>query len=166
MKYVLAAAAAVIAMSAMDAQAQIYISGNAGMSILNDADATDTFTGGSGSGEISHDNGYAITGAIGTTWGPVRIEGELSYRQNDLDNLTVTRLSVAGVGTFSGQANFALDGEVSSLTGMANVWYDFQTGTNWTPFIGGGLGVSRVNMEINRVGTARATLDDDDVVFA
>ena len=28
---------------------------------------------------------------------------------------------------------------------MVNVWYDFDTGDNWTPYIGGGLGFIRVD---------------------
>jgi len=166
MKLGLAAAAAVLVMGAAQANAQVYVSVNGGMSIMNDADATDTFTGGSGSGSIEHDNGYALTGAIGTTWGPVRIEGELGYRANDLDSLNVTSLTLAGVGTFSGLATASLDGDVSALTGMANVWYDIPTGTNWTPFLGGGIGFANVNMEINHVGTVATSLDDSDTVFA
>ena len=61
---------------------------------------------------------------------------------------------------------------------MANVWFDFNPGSPWSPFVGGGLGVARISL--NDVAITSLTLlgvpiplaspvplaDDDDWVFA
>mgnify|MGYP000173391166 CR=1 FL=1 len=91
-----------IIFSAPSAHAQWYVSGNAGASFLQDASVTDTFAGGSGTGDVSFDTGYGLSGAIGHAWGPFRLEGELSYRKNDLDQIDVTSVTIAGLGTISG----------------------------------------------------------------
>ena len=42
----------------------------------------------------------------------------------------------------------SVDGTGSMWVLMANAWYDFDTGTNWTPYIGGGLGMLNVDFEV------------------
>lgn len=75
----------------------------------------------------------------------LRVEGEISYRQNDLDNL----------------AGFPLNGDISALTFMGNGWYDFYTGTQWIPYVGGGLGFANVRMD-----SSAFPIDDSDTVLA
>ena len=80
--------------------------------------------------DIGFDTGYAIGAFFGYDMGnQFRLEGELTYRANDMDNL-------AGV---------PIVGEMKSTAFMANAYYDFATGGSWTPYVGGGLGAASVN---------------------
>lgn len=101
---------------------------------------------------IDFDTGYTAGAAIGYgfsdtrrygsgPWNNIRIEAEVAYSENDLD---------AGGG----------NRELSTFAYMGNIYYDFPTGTKWTPFIGGGVGVARV--EFDGAGLS----DDDDTVLA
>jgi opacity protein-like surface antigen len=84
--------------------------------------------------DATFNRGYAYGAMFGYhTRGPIRLEGELTYRGNTID-------TVGGVP--------ATD-KLSSTSLMANAYYDFTTGGSWTPYVGGGLGVSRVNFQSN-----------------
>ncbi len=77
--------------------------------------------------------GYAVGGSIGYDFGDYRLEGELSYRANDIDDIG------------------GLDFSPSSITTtalMANAFYDFDTGSPFVPYVGGGLGVGFSTMEL------------------
>ena len=143
-----------------------YVSLQAGASFLSDADNA----GGGVSIESSFDTGFNVGGAIGygIRNSGIRIEGEVSYRVNDLDNLTVTNDggvgAALGVGSLNG-LSLAADGDVSALSGMVNVFYDFQLANSVKPYVGGGIGVARLS--INDAAVLGITLvDDDDIVFA
>lgn len=146
-------------------QAQMYISGNVGAVFVRDADVTETGPGVTAAGEFEFDDGLGVNAALGYVIGPVRLEGEVSYRQADIDTLTVNSFTVSGL-TFTGSATAGVDGEASVLALMANTWFDFDTGTGFLPFLGGGIGLARVDGEIDAVGGIPVNLDDDDVVFA
>ena len=51
------------------AQAQWYVSGNAGAAMLSDSDVTVSGSGPNGTSEVEFDNGYGPTGAVGYSWG-------------------------------------------------------------------------------------------------
>lgn len=71
--------------------------------------------------------GYIIGVAVGAHVAPnVRLEGELSYSSRNL-------------GTFPGAS-----GSLSTLYLLANAWFDLDTGSAFTPYIGGGLGVADI----------------------
>ena len=59
----------------------------------------------------------------------------------------------------------AVVGDFSMLAFMANVDYDFDTGSRWVPYIGGGLGVATISID-TETDTGRSTADDSDTVFA
>lgn len=71
-----------------------------------------------------------------------RLEGELSYRQNDFSDF---------------------DGDARALALMANLFYDFNRGGRFQPYLGVGVGGARVETE-GLVGPL--SWDDDDTVFA
>lgn len=150
---------------ASSANAQWYVSGNAGVSSLKDASITDTFTGGNIIGEIDFDSGFGLSGAVGHSWGPFRLEGELSYRQNDLDQIDVQTLNIAGV-VFTGLGTANLGGDTSSFGFMANGYYDFNPGGNWVPFVMAGLGGANLNIDITSVAGVAVTYDESDTVLA
>ena len=44
-----------------------------------------------------------------------------------------------------GKVDVPISGTADQPGGFANVWYDISTGSNWIPFIGGGIGFVRVD---------------------
>lgn len=101
---------------------------------------------------LEFDDGYAIYAAAGYRFpNNFRAEAELGYGNTDLD-------SVKGRG---GSAN--LNGDVDSFTATGAVYYDFATGSRYTPYAGVGAGIahqklSRVSATING---ATLTADGD-----
>ena len=142
-----------------------YVSLQGGGSFLSDADNV----GGGISIESSFETGYNVSGAAGYSFkNGIRLEGEISYRRNSLDKLTITAdggVGVAlGVGSLNGISADA-DGNVSALSFMANAFYDFRLANSVKPYVGGGIGVARLS--INDAAVLGITLvDDDDIVFA
>lgn len=82
------------------------------------------------SGELK--NGYAVTVAVGSGFGPIRAELEGSYRRNRVEGASGFGLELPGTGT------------ATALSGMANAYLDpaFNLGP-LKPYIGGGVGISR-----------------------
>ena len=132
----------------------VYISGNIGLTILNDSDLTSSAAPGV-TVETEFDAGLDVYGAMGFVVGQARIELELAYRINDIDSFT------SGV-TVSG------GGEVSALSGLVNAFYDIKTDSKITPYIGGGLGVAYVEIDNLLLSFNGITIpgNEDDTVFA
>lgn len=86
----------------------------------------------------------------------IRAEIEATYRRNDLDKTDDTTVG----------SNW--NGDNSSWAFMANVLYDVNTGTGFTPYIGVGAGVARVSLNLNENYAFGSSLeiDEDDWVFA
>lgn len=94
------------------------------------------------------DAGYAVAGQIGYGFGQIRLEGELGYRQNNLSKFT----DAAGTPSAGG--------DIGGISAMANAFYDFDTGTRLTPYLGagaGGLDVSAGNIAAGGVGVTNAS---------
>jgi opacity protein-like surface antigen len=92
-------------------------------------------------GELDFGTGWVLGVALGTTVADdFRVEGELEYRSSDFD--------IEG-----------LEGEdtLSTLSLMLNGYYDFQTGSALTPYVGAGIGWARHDID---------DADVDDSVFA
>ncbi len=88
-----------------------------------------------------YDNGIGIYAAIGKAHGNgIRTELEYSYRSADIDQID----PVAG---FSGIPAGSITGDSNIHALMVNALYDFGSG-GFTPYIGGGVGIGRVNHEI------------------
>lgn len=131
--------------SAASAQS-VYYGVHGGLNLSHDADATDGVV----TEEVAYDLGFAVGGFVGYDLGSgLRVEGELTYRVNDVDTL-------AGV---------SFGGDVSSLALMANGFYDFDSGSPVVPYVGGGIGVANVSAnDINFFGIQ--AVDDEETVFA
>jgi opacity protein-like surface antigen len=117
--------------------ADLYISGNIGSVILNDADIDND----GDDGELAFDSGILATFAVGTAIGSAgRVEAEIGYRQNDLDKME-----------FDDKGSFSLEdgGDVTATFLMGNGYYDFKNGSHFTPFIGGGLGFANVEYDLD-----------------
>jgi len=89
-----------------------------------------------GEGEVTWDTGYWFSGFLGYSLEnlPVRLEGEGFYQGHDADTSTAYGIS--------GEAR----AERASYGLLFNVYYDFVNDTRLTPFVGAGIGASRVEV--------------------
>lgn len=118
---------------------------------------TDLQIAGATVGDLEMDVEYAVGAALGYR-PPVgagflantRYEIELMYRETDFNRLSNSTIAPGGFG-----------GSVESYVAMANAYYDFDTGTRWTPYIGAGLGAAQ-----HQFDSITINVDDDDTVFA
>ena len=127
-------AAAILAGSAGAADAQDanwYVRGDLGGAFQGEVDGTP---------KVKADNGWAGAIGAGREFGNgLRAEGELVYLKSDL----------------KGSAG----GDAKTLGGFANLYYDFNRGGQFQPFVGGGVGFAQVKVD-------NALVDDDDTGFA
>ena len=133
-----------------------------GVSLLDDTNVTTDVYPDTYYDRIEFDPGVYVGGTAGYDFGMVRFEGELSYRQNEMDALTDrgnTGINYGGV-----------DGDVDVYAVMANAFLDFHNDSPITPYIGGGIGVATIY-----ISETSATIDgirqpiyadDDESVFA
>ncbi|MEN8135337.1 MAG: hypothetical protein ABFS18_07340 [Thermodesulfobacteriota bacterium] len=114
-----------------------YFNGNLAAVIGHDSDWTDSV---GDTAEVATDTGYGLSLAIGNDMTSVRLEAELAYRANDLNEITLPGLPTV-----------PLEGDVTSTALMGNVFWDLNTGTAVIPFIGAGIGVANVDGEIDSI---------------
>ena len=122
-----------------------FVEVHGGGAYLQDADNTGTFI----DIESTYDLGFEAGGALGYAFEQFRIEGEVTYRQNAVDELTVTRDAAFGLPT---GLVVDPDGEVTSLAFMANGFYDFDTGSPLRPYLGGGIGFASIEADVTAGG--------------
>jgi len=125
----------------------LYGSINTGLAIMSDSDVNETYSvpglgSSSDSFKVKFDSGYTIGGAVGYMMENLRLEGEISYQENDIDKVS----------------GFNASGDIDALTFLANGYFDFDIGGTIKPFITAGLGFS--NVEISEPG-----FSEDDNVF-
>ena len=94
-----------------------------------------------------HDTGFKIGGVLGYHLeGGLRLEGEVFMARAEVSKLTFTYTSI----TANGQAvptdlDIPVSGKAEQFGAMLNLWYDFDTGDDLIPYIGGGLGLIRID---------------------
>lgn len=147
-----------------------YVTGGAGGTLLQESSSTITVPSiGSATFDTDFDFGYGLQGAAGYAWDSygnrgggavLRVEGEVFYKSNGLDSITVKTVTLAGIGTLVAPGTVSVSGDVSALGFMANAWYEFLTGMPWRPYVGGGIGMANISLDESLL------TDDDDWVFA
>jgi outer membrane protein OmpA-like peptidoglycan-associated protein len=160
------AMAVMLPTAAMAATEGFYVGVQGGANFTRDTSVTDDalaagsrtfFTG----AEAKYKTGWAAGAVAGyATAIGIRAELEFAYRSNELESLT----AVGGTASRSG-----VSGSLHSYSVLANVLYDFDTGTAFTPYIGAGAGVSLLKNKLSYgavTGSPSFTSSDDDTVFA
>jgi outer membrane protein OmpA-like peptidoglycan-associated protein len=100
------------------------------------------------------DGGWGVHGAIGKAFADHwRIELEVGYRENDASFSVVRPVPGPGVTT-------PYTANVSQLTGMLNVAYDWELASKWALTTGLGAGIDRASLDVTLNG------DDRDYIFA
>ena len=106
----------------------------------------------------SYKTGFRVSGTLGYEFGTgFRVDGEVFFARAAIGDLTYKgrTTTVPGLGTIDvpGEHPIDVSGSANQLGGMVNVWYDFNAGSRWRPYIGGGLGFVQVDwgdVEYNR----------------
>ena len=143
------AAALMFVSSALQAQQYadlggLYLEGGGGLSLIDDTNYTQF----GAPFSFEHKEGYIVSGAVGIQWQNVHAEIEGLAFQNEYNLLS-------GFG-----ANVPLSGETIVVSALANVYYDFDFGSYWRPFVGGGVGYAKV--WVSDAGVSGVPLADDD----
>lgn len=122
-----------------------YVGVSGGLSVVHDSDLD---VAGFGTFDVEYDPGYGFNLAAGYNFDPVRLEAEFGYKKADVDEIS-----------FGGVSEGVDDVDITTMSFMANGYYDFKASPQLTPFIGAGIGV--INGEINDDEFG----DTDDTVF-
>ncbi len=156
--------------AAPDARAQdgkFYVGLNVPVMFIDDTDSTTTgsqspfspvppqpYTAKSTS---EYDTGFKVAGVVGYEFGGgLRVEGEMFFARAEVSKVTYT--DAPGVG----KVDVPISGTADQLGGFASVWYDIDTGSDWIPYVGGGLGFIRVdqgNLDYDSNDLAQAIAD-------
>lgn len=105
------------------------------------------------------ETGFGVAGLVGYGFGNlagggilgggVRLEGEIAYRENDLDRLTI-RDEALGTGDVLTRMlpdmTVPTGGDVSSTSFMISGFYDFGGTSPVSPYLGAGVGMARISM--------------------
>ena len=106
------------------------------------------------------DNAMMFSGAIGYRWGYFRVEAEYVYREDtDASNIKVTP-GIHSVFVTQRSAEF------SSESYMANVYWDLSPYTMFTPYISGGLGITRLEYTFKNTGLPNVEYKEDNFTWS
>lgn len=140
-----------------------YVSLFGGASVMEDVDASASGTFGGTDyafdGELSSDWGFLIGGAVGRSFGSMRGEVELSYSENDFDKAKGRYTEGADTDRISDPVG----GDTGTAMVLANLWYDFNRGAAFRPYVGGGAGLGFTDVSV-KVDDLKL-VDDDDLGF-
>ena len=93
--------------------------------------------------------GFKVSGMLGREFGNgFRLQVEGFFARAEVSKLTYTGIKSAALqlqGVDPEAVIIPVSGPADQLGAMVNVWYDFNAGSRWRPFIGGGLGFVQVN---------------------
>ena len=138
----LSVAAAALTLAATQASAggyKPYVSLFGGGAWLNNN--PDVFTGFNHFEFLANNPGYIIGGAVGADWGnQLRTELELSHAHWNADK--VHEYNSKGADSVDGLAQ----GNISATYLLGNVWLDLTHGSQFTPYVGGGIGMGWANV--------------------
>lgn len=138
-----------------------YFSAFLGTSFARDTTVT-SFDGiSSFSDEVTFDPGIYVGGTGGYDFGFLRLEGELSYRNANIDKVTAS----------NGERFRNLDGDLGAFATMFNVFFDLHNPSRVTPYLGGGIGFATLHLSdthgySNINGYTHLYDDSSDTVFA
>ena len=91
--------------------------------------------------------GFKVSGMVGREFGNgFRLQVEGFFARANLSKLSYTGISSPALqGIDIPDEDIPVSGPADQMGAMVNVWYDFNEGSRWRPFIGGGLGIVQVD---------------------
>jgi len=144
-KILLAVAVTGMSLGAVNAFAvSPYVTLGGGVGVLgdgevsfNDAASRDT--------SVNYEEGWVVRAAIGAALNKnFRLEVEGFYNNNDADKINV-------------RDRFVAEADLSGIEvagGMFNAYYDINFGSPFVPFIGGGVGIAKVDADVRNIDTS------------
>ncbi len=167
----LAACAITVLPISAKAESDLYITLQGGLNLLSDSSISSSVGDAvGGASEAEFRSGFTVGGALGSIYRfrgnagrefRLRPELDLSYRSNNVDSFTFT--------TADGQSvSMSGVGDVSALSGLANVWVDAPQLGAVRPYAGGGIGISHIKLDDTGVradGFDFSFANDSDNVF-
>lgn len=138
-----------VLLSANMASAGWYVSGGVGYSEVDDQ----TSTGPNRLVNADYDSDVSFSGAVGYAFSDsYRAEVELTFRENDVDQLSFNNVPRNA------------RGDISSTSLFVNAYYDFSNvHEQFVPYIGAGIGLTDVDMDVQY---GAANFNGDDTVLA
>lgn len=139
----------------------LYVSAHGGVSFPKETDSVFAVPGPVTHNEIDAEDGYRAGGAVGWIFSRyLSAEVELTYSSHDVDTVTsfipALNLAVTNPGL----------GSSSSLSGMVNGYVSLPLDGGWRPYVGGGLGYTRLKSESIGIPTDPARTSDSDGAFS
>jgi len=86
---------------------------------------------------------YALGAAAGYKMGKYRVEGEVGYQKNNVDECESSCRRTSG--------------DIKAYSFLINGYYDFFTKSGFTPFLSAGIGVAKVDGDVNRIAHVEDT---------
>jgi OmpA-OmpF porin, OOP family len=160
----MALASTALASPALARDDQWYVGVDGGAMIVEDMSldigALDNVAG------IDTDTGYDLGGLVGYDFGGFRLEAEVSYREADTESVNSSGPVIPSGSGSALQAGGVYDtgGDANALSFMVNGLLDFGDDDGIQGFVGGGVGVARV--DIQNTFANPSWLDDSDTGFA
>ena len=162
-----AVAAIAVASPAMARDGSGYIGAEAGLLIPRDSGPSGNvdrrFPGGPWVDflDINHKLGFDTDLIGGYDFGMFRLEGEVSYKRAhhdkyDIDSKAPGPFPGGGTEPVVPGAEIDANGRSSVLSGMINGLLDLDVSPGTSFYAGGGVGMARVSMTIDRLGTSKA----------
>lgn len=161
----MAMASTALATPALARDGQWYVGVEGGVMIVEDIDFN--VNDGADVLSIDSDYGYDFGGTVGYDFGAFRLEAEGSYREANIDELTIGNTGAAfGNGLIAPAGLYDASGDVNALSFMLNGLFDFGPDDGLQGFVGGGVGVARTDVDAAFFSNFDSTIDDSDTGFA
>lgn len=111
----------------------LYVSGNLGIGIVLDSELK---INSNVAATTQLDPGFAFTTALGYDFGnSIRAEVEVAYQQTKLKSRKI------------GDATTSITNRSADTTSLlANIYYDFKNSSDFTPYVGGGIGFTHIEV--------------------
>lgn len=144
-----------------------YVGGDFGAMIVEDVDLTFDPAGTSRLVSLDHDYGYDGALFVGYDFGAFRLEAEVAYKSAEIESYN-SQIALPGFSPgFVPGFRDAGGGETNVLSGMINAMLDFGDDDGLSGFVGGGVGMARVDFSnLRAFANQGAFLDDSDTNFA
>ncbi len=158
----LALASTALASPALARDGQWYVGVEGGAMLVEDIELDITRGASSTTAVFDNDTGYDFGGIVGYDFGAFRLESEVSYREADIEGTSGT--FPTGAGNTIATGTFRTTGDANALSFMLNGLFDFGADDGLQGFVGGGVGVARV--DVHNILSSPTWLDDSDTGIA
>lgn len=116
-------------------------------------------------GTVELDQAIGLNLSIGRKIGNVRIEGNILWVSQDISDVEYSS-NTLGIPIDEFNANANSSGDVTSTTATLNAYYDIETGTALTPYLGAGIGFAFIDLDSQTEIYGRSGgADDSDTTF-